>query len=210
MSLSQKATLLNTKLHCSHSNPLLGSKKFVYVEGCITRMTSKADKFSHRIKNYVSCLLPSIITRLPVKVRHSTHKTESQESIFIGRQVLLIMLENIWLIQICICFDDNLQYKTNIQASEVVHFVRPLVRILRSVTGCRLRNVSRTCSGLIFKVRWSIEEYSLVRRPLHWTTGPWRVGSLHILQTLDNRHQSRSARQCPWRMKLCTTAYSGT
>jgi len=46
---NRKVTLVNTKLHCSHSNPLLGSKKFVYVEGCITRMTNKADKCSHRI-----------------------------------------------------------------------------------------------------------------------------------------------------------------
>ena len=36
------------------------------------------------------------------------------------------MLENFWLIKVCIFFDDNLQYKTNIQASEVVQLVSPL------------------------------------------------------------------------------------
>lgn len=36
------------------------------------------------------------------------------------------MLENIWTIKICIFSDDNLQYKTNIQASEVVQLVSPL------------------------------------------------------------------------------------
>ena len=46
---NRKVTLVNTKLQCSHSNPLLGNKLFVYVEGCITRLTSKADKYSHRV-----------------------------------------------------------------------------------------------------------------------------------------------------------------
>jgi len=36
------------------------------------------------------------------------------------------MLENIRLIQFCVFFDGNLQYKTNIQASEVVQLVSPL------------------------------------------------------------------------------------
>ena len=61
-----------------------------------------------------------------MKVLYLTHKTKSQERIFFGRQVLLIMLENEWLIKICIFFDYNLQYKTNIQASEVVQLVSPL------------------------------------------------------------------------------------